>query len=188
MSQLAGQQFDPANWKEHYAAVRRRITGAGVQRQVNIEAMLAIASQQAQQAAEEMRMRAQSQLEWKNAARILLRMELRRSLAIQPTRVASMFGNRKIVDSIIRQVSEASGVAIIDLLSSRRTYGIVRPRQFAMYRAKTETTLSLPMIGRLFGGKDHTTVLHAVRKIESLLAQNLIPQDLLKTLPTEPTP
>lgn len=188
MSAVAGQQFDPANWKEHYAAVRRRITGAGVQRQVNIEAMLAIASKQAQQAADEMRMRSESELQWKNAARALLRMELRRTLAIEPTAVATKFNSRKIVDSIIRQVSEASGVSIIDLLSTRRTTGIVRPRQFAMYRAKKETTLSLPALGRLFGGRDHTTVLHAVRKIETLMAENLIPQDLLKTLPTEPTP
>jgi chromosomal replication initiator protein len=55
-----------------------------------------------------------------------------------------------------------------DLLSSRRTAVVVKPRQIAMYLAKTLTLRSLPEIGRRFGGRDHTTVLHAVRKIESL--------------------
>jgi chromosomal replication initiator protein len=54
------------------------------------------------------------------------------------------------------------------MLSSRRTANVVRPRQIAMYLAKTLTLRSLPEIGRRFGGRDHTTVLHAVRKIEHL--------------------
>ena len=53
-------------------------------------------------------------------------------------------------------------------LSSRRTANVVRPRQVAMYLAKILTLRSLPEIGRRFGGRDHTTVLHAVRKIETL--------------------
>ena len=57
-------------------------------------------------------------------------------------------------------------------LSSRRTANVVRPRQIAMYLAKTLTLRSLPEIGRRFGGRDHTTVLHAVRKIESLIGQD----------------
>ena len=55
-----------------------------------------------------------------------------------------------------------------DILSSRRTAVVVKPRQVAMYLAKTLTMRSLPEIGRRFGGRDHTTVLHAVRKIEGL--------------------
>ena len=72
-----------------------------------------------------------------------------------------------------------------DLLSNRRTRTIVKPRQVAMYLAKMLTPRSLPEIGRRFGGRDHTTVLHAVRKIEDLvgadtkLAQEL---ELLKRL------
>jgi chromosomal replication initiator protein len=54
-------------------------------------------------------------------------------------------------------------------LSSRRTANVVRPRQVAMYLAKQLTLRSLPEIGRRFGGRDHTTVLHAVRKIENLV-------------------
>jgi chromosomal replication initiator protein len=57
-------------------------------------------------------------------------------------------------------------------LSSRRTANVVRPRQIAMYLAKTLTLRSLPEIGRRFGGRDHTTVLHAVRKIEGLIGKD----------------
>ena len=53
--------------------------------------------------------------------------------------------------------------------SNRRTRQVVRPRQIAMYLAKIMTPRSLPEIGRRFGGKDHTTVLHAVRKIEGMI-------------------
>jgi chromosomal replication initiator protein len=61
-------------------------------------------------------------------------------------------------------------VSRADLLSSRRTANVVRPRQVAMYLAKILTLRSLPEIGRRFGGRDHTTVLHAVRKIENLVS------------------
>jgi chromosomal replication initiator protein len=57
-------------------------------------------------------------------------------------------------------------VSRADILSSRRSASVVKPRQIAMYLAKILTLRSLPEIGRRFGGRDHTTVLHAVRKIE----------------------
>ncbi len=63
-------------------------------------------------------------------------------------------------------------VSLRDILSQRRTANVVRPRQVAMYLAKTLTLRSLPEIGRSFGGRDHTTVLHAVRKIEHLITIN----------------
>lgn len=59
-------------------------------------------------------------------------------------------------------------VSMVDIKSARRTAAVVQPRQIAMYLVKTLTTRSLPDIGRRFGGRDHTTVLHAVRKIERL--------------------
>ncbi len=59
-----------------------------------------------------------------------------------------------------------------ELLSSRRSRDVVRPRQIAMYLAKALTSRSLPEIGRRFGGRDHTTVLHSVRKVEQLMAQD----------------
>ena len=58
----------------------------------------------------------------------------------------------------------------MSLLSARRARQVARPRQVAMYLAKTLTSRSLPDIGRRFGGRDHTTVIHAVKKIEELKA------------------
>jgi len=73
------------------------------------------------------------------------------------------------IEDIQRVVARQYNVSRSDLLSSRRTANVVRPRQVAMYLAKTLTLRSLPEIGRRFGGRDHTTVLHAVRKIEGLV-------------------
>lgn len=61
------------------------------------------------------------------------------------------------------------GVTFTDLISERRQAHIVRPRMVAMYLAKKYTTRSLPQIGRKFGGRDHTTVLHSVNKIPKLM-------------------
>lgn len=72
------------------------------------------------------------------------------------------------VEEILKLVSSHYNVSRQDILSSRRTAIVVKPRQVAMYLAKTLTLRSLPEIGRRFGGRDHTTVLHAVRKIENL--------------------
>lgn len=74
------------------------------------------------------------------------------------------------VEDIQRVVARHFNVSKNELLSNRRTRAIVRPRQIAMYLAKVMTPRSLPEIGRRFGGRDHTTVLHAVRKIEDLVA------------------
>ncbi len=76
------------------------------------------------------------------------------------------------IEDIQRIVAQHYNVPRTELLSSRRTRTIVRPRQIAMYLSKTMTPRSLPEIGRRFGGKDHTTVLHAVRKVESLMAED----------------
>ena len=73
------------------------------------------------------------------------------------------------IEEIQRIVARQYNVSRADLLSSRRTANVVRPRQVAMYLAKQLTLRSLPEIGRRFGGRDHTTVLHAVRKIENLV-------------------
>jgi chromosomal replication initiator protein len=80
---------------------------------------------------------------------------------------------RKVkIEEIQRIVALRYNVSRGDLISSRRTANVVRPRQIAMYLAKTLTLRSLPEIGRRFGGRDHTTVLHAVRKIESLVGND----------------
>lgn len=73
------------------------------------------------------------------------------------------------IDDILRVVTKHYSVNRGDLLSARRNRSIVRPRQIGMYLAKSLTARSLPEIGRRFGGRDHTTVLHAIRKIDELL-------------------
>lgn len=78
------------------------------------------------------------------------------------------------VEDILRIVAKHYSVTRSDLLSSRRTANVVRPRQIAMYLAKTLTLRSLPEIGRRFGGRDHTTVLHAVRKIDANVANDKV--------------
>ncbi len=81
--------------------------------------------------------------------------------------------DRKItVDEIQRAVAEYYNLRLSELLSARRSRNIARPRQVAMYLAKQLTERSLPEIGRRFGGRDHTTVIHAVRKIEELRQQD----------------
>lgn len=79
---------------------------------------------------------------------------------------------RPKIEDIQRVTSQHYGVSRQDLVSARRTRVIVRPRQIAMYLSKTLTPRSLPEIGRRFGNRDHTTVLHAVRKIEELAASD----------------
>ncbi|GGE29521.1 chromosomal replication initiator protein DnaA [Agaricicola taiwanensis] len=76
------------------------------------------------------------------------------------------------IEDIQRIVARHYNVSRADVLSSRRTQTVVRPRQVAMYLSKILTLRSLPEIGRRFGGRDHTTVLHAVRKIEALVAKD----------------
>ncbi len=77
------------------------------------------------------------------------------------------------IDDILRIISKHFGVNRTELLSSRRNRSIVRPRQIGMYLAKNLTSRSLPEIGRRFGNRDHTTVLHAIRKVEQLMSDDM---------------
>ena len=76
------------------------------------------------------------------------------------------------IEDILRIVSRHFGVSKGDLLSQRRHRSVVWPRQIGMYLAKQLTARSLPEIGRRFGNRDHTTVLHAIRKIENEITGN----------------
>ncbi|KPQ09975.1 MAG: chromosomal replication initiator protein DnaA [Saliniramus fredricksonii] len=76
------------------------------------------------------------------------------------------------IEDIQKLVASRYNVSRSDILSERRTAAVVRPRQIAMYLSKSLTLRSLPEIGRRFGGRDHTTVLHAVRKIEKALGED----------------
>jgi chromosomal replication initiator protein len=89
------------------------------------------------------------------------------------------------IEDIQKLVASHYSVSRADLLSSRRTAAVVMPRQVAMYLAKALTLRSLPEIGRRFGGRDHTTVLHAVRKIDGLCGKDTALReevDLLKRM------
>lgn len=86
---------------------------------------------------------------------------------------------RITIDEIQRKVAEHYNIRLPDMHSARRARNVARPRQVAMYLAKQLTSRSLPEIGRKFGGRDHTTVMHAVRKIEELMLEDTqIAQDV----------
>jgi len=75
---------------------------------------------------------------------------------------------RVTIEEIQKRVAEHFNIKVSDMHSARRSRAVARPRQVAMYLAKQLTPRSLPEIGRKFGGRDHTTVMHAVRKVEEL--------------------
>ncbi len=89
--------------------------------------------------------------------------------------LADMFraSRRRItIDEIQKRVSEHFRIRHAEMVSARRAREVARPRQIAMYLAKQLTPRSLPEIGRRFGGRDHTTVIHAVRQIEKLRGED----------------
>jgi chromosomal replication initiator protein len=75
---------------------------------------------------------------------------------------------RVTIEEIQKRVAEHFNIKVSDMHSARRSRAVARPRQVAMYLAKQLTPRSLPEIGRKFGGRDHTTVMHAVRKVDEL--------------------
>ena len=79
---------------------------------------------------------------------------------------------RVTIEEIQKRVAEHFSIRLADMHSPRRARAVARPRQVAMYLSKQLTSRSLPEIGRKFGGRDHTTVMHAVRKIEELRASD----------------
>jgi chromosomal replication initiator protein len=86
------------------------------------------------------------------------------------------------IEDIIKTVSRHYGVSKGDILSQRRHRSVVWPRQIGMYLSKQMTTRSLPEIGRRFGNRDHTTVLHAIRKIDGCLTADAKLKDELEDL------
>jgi chromosomal replication initiator protein len=86
---------------------------------------------------------------------------------------------RVTIDEIQKRVAEHYNIRLADMHSARRARAVARPRQVAMYLCKQLTPRSLPEIGRKFGGRDHTTVMHAVRKIEELrTSDRVIAEDI----------
>lgn len=89
--------------------------------------------------------------------------------------------DRKLtIEEIQRRVADYYNIRLSDLIGPKRLRNIARPRQVAMFLSKQLTTRSLPEIGRRFGGRDHTTIMHGVRKIEELMAiESQLADDLL---------
>lgn len=104
----------------------------------------------------------------------LVREALKDLLALQDKQVG--------IDNIQRVVGEYYKIKMNDLLSKRRSRSVARPRQVAMALAKALTNHSLPEIGEAFGGRDHTTVLHACRKIKELEEENADIREDMKNL------
>jgi len=91
--------------------------------------------------------------------------------------------DRKLtIEEIQRKVAEHYNIRLSDMIGPKRVRTIARPRQIAMYLAKQLTPRSLPEIGRRFGGRDHTTIMHGVRKIEELMATDSQLSDDLQML------
>ena len=91
--------------------------------------------------------------------------------------------NRKVtIEEIQKKVAEHFSIRLSDMSSARRARAVARPRQIAMYLSKQLTSRSLPEIGRTFGGRDHTTVMHAVSRIESLIVEDSSIADDLELL------
>tara|TARA_B100000686_G_scaffold354832_1_gene467540 strand:- start:2289 stop:3638 length:1350 start_codon:yes stop_codon:yes gene_type:complete len=105
----------------------------------------------------------------------LIKDSLKDLLAIQARQVS--------VENIQKTTAEYYNIKLSDLLSKRRSRSVARPRQMAMFLAKELTNYSLPEIGESFGGRDHTTVIHACKKIKELRGFNLdIEEDYRKLL------
>lgn len=89
---------------------------------------------------------------------------------------------RVTVEDIQKQVASYYNIRTADMFSARRSRTVARPRQIAMYLSKDLTTFSYPEIGRRFGGRDHTTIMHAVRKVGDLLRDDAEIADDISTL------
>jgi chromosomal replication initiator protein len=96
--------------------------------------------------------------------------------------LAGVEPRRVKIEDILKAVSRHFAVSKQDILSQRRHRSVVWPRQIGMYLAKQMTSRSLPEIGRRFGDRDHTTVLHAIRKIDKVLENDTRLRDELEEL------
>ncbi|MFV0386934.1 chromosomal replication initiator protein DnaA [Paracoccus sp. (in: a-proteobacteria)] len=110
----------------------------------------------------------------------LLRREITLDVAQECLADILRTNDRKIsIDDIQRKVAEHYNIRLADMMGPKRARNVARPRQIAMYLSKQLTSRSLPEIGRRFGGRDHTTIMHGVRKIEELAGEDqLLAEDL----------
>nr|WP_304617487.1 chromosomal replication initiator protein DnaA [Paracoccus sp. (in: a-proteobacteria)] len=103
----------------------------------------------------------------------LLRREITLEVAQECLADILRTNDRKVsIDDIQRKVAEHYNIRLADLIGPKRARNVARPRQIAMYLSKQMTSRSLPEIGRRFGGRDHTTIMHGVRKVEELITED----------------
>ncbi|WP_425517130.1 chromosomal replication initiator protein DnaA [Paracoccus bogoriensis] len=103
----------------------------------------------------------------------LLRREITLEVAQECLTDILRTNDRKVsIDDIQRKVAEHYNIRLADMIGPKRARNVARPRQIAMYLSKQMTSRSLPEIGRRFGGRDHTTIMHGVRKVEELIAED----------------
>jgi chromosomal replication initiator protein len=103
----------------------------------------------------------------------LLRREITLEVAQECLADILRTNDRKIsIDDIQRKVAEHYNIRLADMVGPKRARNVARPRQIAMYLSKQLTSRSLPEIGRRFGGRDHTTIMHGIRKVEELVTED----------------
>ncbi len=96
--------------------------------------------------------------------------------------------NRELsVEEILKKVSSHFNIKISDMKSAKRLKAVVLPRQIAMYLSRQLTSSSYPEIGERFGGKDHSTIIHAIRKIEKLMEDDFQIRSTIESLKNELT-
>jgi len=171
LSTLEGQ-------RAHYAAVRARLTckprvenlALGIKARVNRDAQRRDATYRmiARREMRDTRLR----LESERLARIADRVG-----------AGEVFVPRLTIREIAQQVSDASGFSLAEICSASRHSNLVVARQFVFWRARHETLLSFPQIGRAIGDRDHTTAIHGYHKIAAMMREGTVPACLLATIP-----
>jgi chromosomal replication initiator protein len=92
-------------------------------------------------------------------------------------------GDRTIsIDEIKREVASYFGIKLADLVSKRRSQNLVYPRQIAMHLCRQLTSASLPVIGKMFGGRDHSTVIHSLNVISQKMKTSVEVQSTVETI------
>lgn len=162
MSQLAGQQFDPKNAKAFYAGVRARLTqGRPIPKPIVTKTHFVRLVRYIMSDAEA---QANENTYLLTLARSIEAQELEMRPRSEPT-----------LQWILHETAAKHGMTVPEIISARRDPELVNARHEYMWRAKRETSKSLPQIGRACGGRDHSTVLHGLRKYQERLSKEPTP-------------
>lgn len=177
----ADRAFDPANWRAHYAGVKARLSIAAcrpvianAKPRVIIRYFVRHISESEARHNEYVYLSALAAAADSYCAGI----EARKQVSVEAL-------SRPTVRQIILEVCQLTGFTYNDIISQRRQAALALARQFAIWRSKNETLNSYPQIGRRFGGRDHSTAIWAVQKIDQLICDGRIPQHWLATCLSE---